>query len=79
MLKVIFLSIFTFVLLSATAQVQTQVIGDSVFVHNNMGRSQIGASSWGGTRYMPMVLKELIEKQQKPLPTRNKIGFKNYD
>ena len=26
-----------------------------------------------------MVLKELIEKQQKPLPPRNKIGFKNYD
>ena len=108
-------------------------------------RSQIGTSSWGGTRYMPMafseqgvamlssilnsktaievniwiirvftkmreyilthneillqlsklekgvkgnsqdienifmVLKELIEKQQKPLPPRNKIGFKNYD
>ena len=108
-------------------------------------RSQIGTSSWGGTRYMPMafteqgvamlssilnsttaievniriirvftnmrkyalthkeillqlaklekevkgnnhdienifiVLKELIEKQQTPLPPRNKIGFKNYD
>jgi hypothetical protein len=108
-------------------------------------RSQIGTSSWGGTRYNPMafteqgiamlssilnsntaiavniriirvftkmrefaltnkeillqlaklekevkgnnndienifiVLKELIEKQQKPLPPRNKIGFKNYD
>jgi hypothetical protein len=26
-----------------------------------------------------MVLKELIEKQQKPLPPRNKIGFKNYN
>jgi hypothetical protein len=26
-----------------------------------------------------MVLKELIEKQEKPLPPRNKIGFKNYD
>jgi hypothetical protein len=26
-----------------------------------------------------MVLKELIEKQQKPLPPRNKIGFKNYE
>ena len=26
-----------------------------------------------------MVLKELIEKQQRPLPPRNKIGFKNYD
>ena len=26
-----------------------------------------------------LVLKELIEKQQKPLPPRNKIGFKNYD
>lgn len=26
-----------------------------------------------------MVLKELIEKQQKPLPARNKIGFKQYD
>jgi hypothetical protein len=25
-----------------------------------------------------MVLKELIEKQQKPLPPRNKIGFKDY-
>ncbi len=24
-----------------------------------------------------MVLKELIEKQQKPLPPRNKIAFKN--
>jgi hypothetical protein len=108
-------------------------------------RSQIGTSSWGGTRYSPMafteqgvamlssilnsktaievniriirvftkmreyalthkeillqlaklekevsgnnhdieniflVLKELVEKQQKPLPPRNKIGFKNYD
>ncbi|MEO6844987.1 MAG: ORF6N domain-containing protein [Ginsengibacter sp.] len=108
-------------------------------------RSQIGTSSWGGTRYSPMafteqgvamlssilnsktaievniriirvftkmreyalthkeillqlaklekevsvnnhdieniflVLKELIEKQQKPLPPRNKMGFKNYD
>ena len=26
-----------------------------------------------------VVLKELIEKQQRPLPPRNKIGFKNYD
>jgi hypothetical protein len=26
-----------------------------------------------------LVLKELIEKQQKPLPPRNKIGFKNYE
>ena len=26
-----------------------------------------------------MVLKELIEKQQRPVPPRNKIGFKNYD
>ena len=26
-----------------------------------------------------MVLKELIEKQSKPLPPRNKIGFKQYD
>ncbi len=26
-----------------------------------------------------MVLKELLEKQQKPLPARNKIGFKQYD
>jgi hypothetical protein len=26
-----------------------------------------------------LVLKELVEKQQKPLPPRNKIGFKNYD
>ena len=26
-----------------------------------------------------MVLKELIEKHQKPLPPKNKIGFKNYD
>ncbi len=26
-----------------------------------------------------MVLKQLIEKQEKPLPPRNKIGFKNYD
>jgi phage regulator Rha-like protein len=26
-----------------------------------------------------MVLKELIEKQQKPLPARDKIGFRNYD
>ena len=108
-------------------------------------RSQIGTSSWGGTRYIPMafteqgiamlssvlnsktaievniriirvftklreyalthkeillqlaklekevngnskdienifmVLKELLEKQQKPNPPRNKIGFKNYD
>ena len=108
-------------------------------------RSQIGTSSWGGTRYMPMafteqgiamlssvlnsktaievniriirvftklkeyalthkeillqlaklekevkgnskdieniflVLKELLEKQSKPTPPRNKIGFKNYD
>lgn len=108
-------------------------------------RSQIGTSSWGGTRYNPMafteqgiamlssilnsniaievniriirvftkmrefaltnkeillqlaklekevkgnnndienifiVLKELIEKQQKPSPPRNKIGFKNYE
>ncbi|MFT3911190.1 MAG: ORF6N domain-containing protein [Ferruginibacter sp.] len=25
------------------------------------------------------VLKELIEKQQRPLPPRNKIGFKNYE
>ena len=108
-------------------------------------RSQIGTSSWGGTRYIPMafteqgiamlssvlnsktaievniriirvftklkeyalthkeillqlaklekevkgnskdieniflVLKELLEKQSKPTPPRNKIGFKNYD
>lgn len=108
-------------------------------------RSQIGTSSWGGARYMPMafteqgvamlssilnsktaievniriirvftklrefaltnkeillqlaklekevkgnsrdienifmVLKELIEKQSKPLPPRNKIGFKDYE
>lgn len=26
-----------------------------------------------------IVLKELIEKQQKPLPPKNKIGFKHYD
>ncbi len=26
-----------------------------------------------------IVLKELIENQQKPLPTKNKIGFKHYD
>ncbi len=26
-----------------------------------------------------MVIKELIEKQQKPLPPKNKIGFKHYD
>ncbi len=26
-----------------------------------------------------MVLKELIEKQSKPVQPRNKIGFKNYD
>ena len=26
-----------------------------------------------------IVLKELIEKQQKPLPHKNKIGFKHYD
>jgi hypothetical protein len=26
-----------------------------------------------------IVLKELIEKQQKPSPPRNKIGFKNYE
>ncbi len=26
-----------------------------------------------------MVLKELIEKQSKPAPPKNKIGFKNYD
>ena len=26
-----------------------------------------------------IVLKELIDKQQKPLPPRNKIGFKNYE
>jgi hypothetical protein len=26
-----------------------------------------------------MILKELIEKQQKPLPPRNKIGFKDYE
>jgi len=26
-----------------------------------------------------MILKELIEKQQKPLPPRNKIGFRDYD
>ena len=26
-----------------------------------------------------MVLKELLEKQQKPLPPRNKIGFKDYE
>ena len=26
-----------------------------------------------------IVLKELIEKQRKPIPTRNKIGFKQYD
>jgi hypothetical protein len=26
-----------------------------------------------------MVLKELIEKQNKPLPPRNKVGFKHYD
>jgi len=108
-------------------------------------RSQIGTSSWGGTRYMPMafteqgvamlssilnsktaievnirvirvftklreyalthkeillqlaklekevkgnsrdienifmVIKELVEKQSKPAPPRNKIGFKQYD
>jgi ORF6N domain len=108
-------------------------------------RSQIGASSWGGTRYMPMafteqgvamlssvlnsktaievniriirvftklreyaitnkdillqlaklekevkgnskdienifmVLKELLEKQNKPAPPKNRIGFKQYD
>lgn len=41
MLKVIFLSIFTCVLLSATAQVQTQVIGDSVFIHSNAGKGEL--------------------------------------
>lgn len=41
MFKTILLSIFTFVLLSATAQVQTQVIGDSVFIHGNTGKSEL--------------------------------------
>lgn len=41
MLKIILLGIFTFALLSATAQIQTQVIGDSVFMHSNTGKSEL--------------------------------------
>lgn len=41
MLKIILLSIFTFALLTVTAQVQTQVIGDSVFMHSNSGKSEL--------------------------------------
>lgn len=41
MLKIILLGIFTFALLSATAQIQTQVIGDSVFMRSNTGKSEL--------------------------------------
>lgn len=41
MIKIILLSTFTFAQLTATAQVQTQVIGDSVFMHSNTGKSEL--------------------------------------
>jgi len=41
MLKVILFSIFTSVVILVNAQVQTQVIGDSVFVHSNTGTSEL--------------------------------------
>ncbi|MEN9598563.1 MAG: hypothetical protein RL596_874 [Bacteroidota bacterium] len=53
-------------------------------------RSQVGTSSWGGTRYMPMafteqgvamlssILSSKVAIDAKPAP-RNKIGFKHYN
>jgi hypothetical protein len=40
MRKVIFLSLFTFALLSATAQMQTQIIGDRLFLQGITGTSE---------------------------------------
>lgn len=41
MLKVILFSLITCAVLSVNAQVQTQVIGDSVFVHSNTGKGEL--------------------------------------
>ncbi|MGN6196504.1 MAG: hypothetical protein ACTHOB_16310 [Ginsengibacter sp.] len=41
MLKGIFFTVTTFIFLCATAQVQTEVIGDSVFMHSNTGKSEL--------------------------------------
>lgn len=41
MLKVILFSILTCVVFSVNAQVQTQVIGDSVFIHSNTGKGEL--------------------------------------
>src|SRR6185312_3699800 len=41
MLKIFLLTILTFALLPAIGQVQTQVIGDSVYIHANTGTSEL--------------------------------------
>lgn len=41
MLRVIFFSMISLVVFSASAQVQTQVIGDSVFIHGNTGKGEL--------------------------------------
>jgi len=41
MLKTILFTVFTFILLSGTAQVQTQLIGDSIYIHNNNSTGEL--------------------------------------
>lgn len=41
MLRVILFSIFACAVVSVSAQVQTQVIGDSVFIHSNTGKGEL--------------------------------------
>jgi len=41
MLKIILISAFSFILCSAIAQVQTQIIGDSVRIHGNTGKGEL--------------------------------------
>jgi len=41
MLKIIFLSAFSLMFVSAIAQVQTQIIGDSVLIHSNSGTGEL--------------------------------------
>ena len=41
MLKIIFLPVLCLLVFSAVGQVQTQVVGDSVYIHNNAGTSEL--------------------------------------
>ena len=61
------------------AQVSEGVEQISTIVQTNAITAEQSAATSEELSSQSNILKELIEKQQKPLPPRNKIGFKNYD